>query len=407
MDFPESVTVMVLARLPIIDIARLKLVCRGWKFLLESSYFRDLYETINQRKLSSSWSILYNDQSSNTALEFFCERWGLTKSLGSCVTRFLDEMKAANNNRRVRILAITEGLILTKFGPGTFCVADPVLREWIKIPRHPPYSSQDDLQGAAIVTHMNNGDVLGYKVVRFGVSILGIGMKRDRLCFQIYSSDLGNWTYHHVSTQRPISKLLPSNPLNLNGYLHWLCRATQVIFAHDFYAPTELCRVIDLPQRSAKGYFKQPGQGDEATLTISCGSLMYMNTDTGRPNQQLKIWRLKNYISGSSKESWELLWTLRPGLDLSVGCVPVAMHPFDKEVVYLVTRKTNFLQTHAHLVIGNLRTKKFQLHKDWKQKTMEFGDYEPRLFHQFLLPQRLGSIPCPPGCTLATLTDQH
>ncbi|XP_010430853.1 PREDICTED: putative F-box protein At3g23970 [Camelina sativa] len=251
-------------------------------------------------------------------------------------------MADPNKNTRVRILAITDGLILTELGPETFRVADPVLREWIKIPHPPPYSSrQDEFQGTAIVANMNN---VGYKVVRYGVPAVGVRvMERDRLCFQIYSSDSKSWTYRHVPTQRPISSILPSNPINFNGYLHWLCRASQVIFAYDFYGPSELCVVIDLPQRSAKGTLKPLWHGDEATLTISCGPLMYMNTDTRKPTQQLKIWRLKKYTSGSSsKESWEFLWNLRPGLELCLGCVPVAMHPFDKEIVYLVTCQTNF-----------------------------------------------------------------
>ncbi|EFH51723.1 hypothetical protein ARALYDRAFT_905143 [Arabidopsis lyrata subsp. lyrata] len=96
-----------------------------------------------------------------------------------------------------------------------------------------------------------------------------------------------------------------------------------------------------------------------------------------------------------------------PGLDLGLATVPVAMHPFDKEIVYLVTCQTRFSRKHAYLVSGNLGTKKFQLHKGWKQRHREFGDYQSHLFHQFVLPQRLGSFPCPPGCTLVTLPDPH
>ncbi|KAG7559125.1 F-box-like domain superfamily [Arabidopsis thaliana x Arabidopsis arenosa] len=403
MYLPEPVTVMFFERLRIRDIAKLRSVCREWKSLLESSYFRDLYRTINHRNLSSPWSILYIDQYSNTLLEFFYEKWGLKQSLGSCVSRFLHEVKAANNNKRMGALAITDGLILlgvsTNSGPNMFCVANPVLRQWITIPQPPPCC--DGFLGAGLVSDMNNGDLLGYKVVRYGLS--GIGSEWCSLFFQIYSSDSGYWTYHYVSTERSIEKRLPSNPISSNGYLHWLCRATQVIFAYDFYAPTEFCRVIDLPQGSAK----TPVKADEETLTISCGSLMYMNIDTGRPNQQLKIWRLKNYMSDSSKESWELLWNLMPGLDLGLATVPVAMHPFDKEIVYLVTRKTRYSRKHAYLVSCNLGTKKFQIHKGWKQRHREFGDYQSHLFHQFVLPQRLGSFPCPPGCTLVTLPDPH
>ncbi|KAL1200835.1 putative F-box protein [Cardamine amara subsp. amara] len=109
---PESMKVIILARLQMRDIARIKRVCREWKSLLESSYFRDVYRTLNQRNLSSPWSILYRDKFSTTALEFFCERWGFTQSIGSCVSRFLDEVKAASKSSRVGALTITDGLIL-------------------------------------------------------------------------------------------------------------------------------------------------------------------------------------------------------------------------------------------------------------------------------------------------------
>ncbi|KAL1200836.1 putative F-box protein [Cardamine amara subsp. amara] len=241
---------------------------------------------------------------------------------------------------------------------------------------------------------MYKGDLLGYKVVQYGLS-----NNAGSFYFQMYSSDSGNWTFQFVGTERHIYNRLPSNPINLNGYLHWLCRDdTQALVAYNFYAFEWICRVIPLPERSASNFAD--------TLTISCGSLMYMNTNRGgQLNQQLKIWRLKKYTSGSSKESWELVWDLMLGLCLATE--PVAMHPFVEEIIYFVTRQTDYSETHAYLVSGNLHTKNFQLHEYWNQKHRELGDYKSHLFHQFVFPQRLSSIPCPPGCTLVTLPDQH
>ncbi|EFH53385.1 hypothetical protein ARALYDRAFT_905148 [Arabidopsis lyrata subsp. lyrata] len=286
-------------------------------------------------------------------------------------------MKAANKKKRAGILAITDGLILvdvsTKGRPTMFSVANPMLRQWIDIPQ-PPISYDIVIQGTALVTQMNNSDL----TLRFFRLIPANGL----------------------SAMSPrIVQRFSSNPINLNGCLYWLCRETNVIFAYDYYDHSEISCVIKLPT-----LFRSEGYED--TLTISCGSLMYMTTDYKR-NQELKIWRLENYISGSSKGSWELLWNLNPGLDLSFITDPVVMHPFDNEIVYLVTRQTNYSQTHVYLVSCNLGTKKFQVHKEWNQKYRNLGDYEPRLFHQFVLPQRLSSIPCPPGCTLVTLPQQH
>ncbi|KAL1200832.1 putative F-box protein [Cardamine amara subsp. amara] len=382
MDLPESLMVMILERLHTRDIARIKLVCKEWKSLLESSYFRDVY------------------------------KWGFTQSIGSCVSRFLDEVKAANKTSQVGALTSTDGLILLDMStisePDMYCVANPMLRQLINIPQPPPYSKTfwlpNGFQATALVTNKKQGDLLGYKVVRYDLSFFSYNLN-----LQMYSSDSGNWTCYAFRLERLIYSLennpLSSNPINLNGYLHWLCRESQVLVAHSFYASTGVCRVIDLPERSAR-FFERPKKDYGEALTISCGALMYMKTDSGRqPNQQLKIWRLKKYKSCSLKGSWKLLWDLTLGLCLATE--PVAMHPFVKEIIYLVTRQTDYSERHAYLVSGNLHTKTVQLHEDWKQEHRDFGDYQSHLFNQFKLPQRINSIPCPSGCTIFTLPDQH
>ncbi|KAF2607529.1 hypothetical protein F2Q68_00043439 [Brassica cretica] len=60
-SIPESVTVQIMARLPLRSIARFKSVCKQWRSLIESSYFRSLFVSLhrNASSSSSSWSLMF------------------------------------------------------------------------------------------------------------------------------------------------------------------------------------------------------------------------------------------------------------------------------------------------------------------------------------------------------------
>ncbi|CAL9233014.1 unnamed protein product [Arabidopsis halleri] len=58
--------------------------------MIDSDVFRDLYESLNSSSSSVSWSIM-STRNKTLSLEIVghhgCERWGLTDSLGSFITR--------------------------------------------------------------------------------------------------------------------------------------------------------------------------------------------------------------------------------------------------------------------------------------------------------------------------------
>ncbi|KAG2250507.1 hypothetical protein Bca52824_080643 [Brassica carinata] len=79
-SIPESVVVEI--------IARFKSVCKQWRSLIESSYFRSLFVSLHRNSSSSSsWSLMFpiKYQSPITeAIGFYgCERWDLPKSPAS------------------------------------------------------------------------------------------------------------------------------------------------------------------------------------------------------------------------------------------------------------------------------------------------------------------------------------
>ncbi|CAA7051956.1 unnamed protein product [Microthlaspi erraticum] len=390
---PESVMVMILVRLPTRAVSRFKSVCFQWKSLLGSRYFRDLYRSVNQRNLFSPWSMMREEPRAKVGMvEYFGERWGLKESPGTCLLRFLDD----HTKQRGKAVAITDGLVLIEecdiLRPSKFLVGSPVLQQWINIPSPPTLQDRRTPCKTALVTNVNNnGDLLGYKVVKYELGFSASG----GFHFQCYSSETGNWTYHQVFRDHIIFKNYNGRdlePINLNGWLLWHCPGVKLILAYDFYPttdqePQQLFRLIDLPDDESFGY------KETCSVAVSCGSLVYIRYHTG----QFRVWRLKNHKTDPSKEHWELLWNvINDGQELLViggisSCFVVTMHPFDSEVVYLEGHGN----THKYLISGNLRTEKFQVLKAYKKNGGQ-------TFWKFVLPQRHDSIPCPPGCSLVS-----
>lgn len=228
---------------------------------------------------------------------------------------------------------------------------------------------------------------------------------RDRGMFiwrvYVYSSETGLWTYKRLLSSHPVDFLGPYSPVNLNGmlYLRVIRVSTDqhgVLLAHDFYGPEsdDQCRVIPLPG-SDNSLVKR-------CLTTSGGDVIYIEL----LNRKLKVWRLNN----SDSEPWQLsrkfnIW--------SFGCVdncfPLAMNPFDTDIVYL------WSQHYGCLVSGNLQTEEFFLHlesEDWSssessfnintadsEEYMEYYSDETSvlMLSQFVLPLWMDSVPRPPN----------
>ncbi|KAG2307410.1 hypothetical protein Bca52824_027158 [Brassica carinata] len=94
---PEDLCAIILSRLPIKSIISFKLVCKNWKSLVESPFFRDLYLSHNQKSHSSSWSFMCRGCETEKFSRFF-------------ISSFLTEKF---ENRQGRVVAYTDvGLVL-------------------------------------------------------------------------------------------------------------------------------------------------------------------------------------------------------------------------------------------------------------------------------------------------------
>ncbi|KAG2243700.1 hypothetical protein Bca52824_094460 [Brassica carinata] len=159
----------------------------------------------------------------------------------------------------------------------------------------------------------------------------------------VYSSETGIWTLKILQCPYLITKL-GASAKNLNGTIYCvILNVPGVVVAHDFYSESDQFMVVHLPEHSNHSSSNNNGVVN-GVLTTSGGFLMYMKSLVQERGTVLKVWRLNN------DESWQLL--CENGLSISGSFVPIAMHPFDSDTVYLWHQQS----PSRHLVSCNLRT---------------------------------------------------
>ncbi|CAE5970354.1 unnamed protein product [Arabidopsis arenosa] len=362
MNIPE-VAFQVLVRLPLKSLARFRSVCREWKLLIDSEFFRDYFISLNSS--SVSWSIIqtrHHILSLDIVGHHGCKTWGLTRFPGSFVSFF-----AETTIRKLQVLACTDGLVLiyaeASDGTPMHYVGSPLFQEWFQIPFPPYIHLQDDVglhdhkrfNDSGLVTKMQSGTVVSYKVVWL------IAHAFAKVDFGIYSSDTGEWEIKKVTCLHSPFWFSHQKSIALNGILHWLCNFNTSFVAYDFYGDhdDDACDII---------HFPDSGKDDELrcfrrTLSTSEGSIVYFNEFGENGNRILRVWRLVKYTDGP--EAWQLFWevSLVSLIDLGIYYFPVVMHPLNSEIIYLWSRNK------TGMVLFNLRTHVFSLHKESEDET--------------------------------------
>ncbi|CAF2054740.1 hypothetical protein HID58_069720 [Brassica napus] len=412
-SIPESVTVQIIARLPLRSIARFKSVCKQWRSLIESSYFRSLFVSLhrNASSSSSSWSLMFPIKFKNPITEAIgfhgCKTWDLPKSLASYLIPFqlypnhstLDYYYIASSNGLVWI-EVCFGLDENRNIEAKFFVGNPVTREWVEI--HQP--QDPSTIATSIVTRVVNGVVSSFKLIN---TTYEVNDTNDVRSMYVYSSETGAWSFKRIRSPVPLQRAGFNKPLILNGTVYvWDKRvddgdtAPGVLVAYDFFAEEDddLCRIIPLP-----GLYNEYVR---RCLSSSGGDVIYVEI----LDRRLKVWKLKS--DNSDGEWWRLT---REEIDMAsvgfdVDCFPLGVNPFDTGLVYLWSRQ------HSCVVSGNLRTREFTLREEtetwsdgegsWRVNTSDSKKYMEGVYElntalvitlsQSVPPQWMDPVPRPP-----------
>ncbi|VYS58629.1 unnamed protein product [Arabidopsis thaliana] len=375
----DAIWTEILARLPLRIIARFKSVSKTWKSTIESVYFRRLFVSVH-RKSSTSWSLMWYGQKDLVGFHG-CETWGLPKSLSFYIPSSLCIIEGSSH-----------GLVLISENDDDCCfVGNPVLQQWIKIPPPPVHSSVFGLVSRVD----DDGFVLGFKVVKLAEVIVTNNYVSCSLSVFVYSSETGIWTCKTIHCPYQITNF---GSFTLDGTIYFdHLSEPGVLVAYDFYSEiSDQFRVIPLPDHPNHGF----NSDFKGALTTSQGFVMYIRTLAQSSSNVFKAWRLNN------DSTWQLLWKI--GLPSLIGdYVPMAMHPFDSDIVHL------WSQDHRHVVSWNLRTQKNRIlgaedndedHKDCylNQPVCEecmdeiCGCKASVRLLQLVLPRWMESVPCPP-----------
>ncbi|ESQ55071.1 hypothetical protein EUTSA_v10027176mg [Eutrema salsugineum] len=327
----------ILARLPLRSIWRFKSVCKTWKSTVESEYFRRLFLSLHQNS-SRGWSLLLLDHIELMDLHR-CKTWDLPKSFASYIH------KSKKGGQLFEYQACTNGLVFVNATQNSSYVGNPVLQQWVRIPP-PPYPYVTLPFGLVTRVDEEDGVVLSFKVVRIAAHVPKRHQSVTYLCLCVYSSETGVWTTKRLDCHHYFTNMAPT--MSLNGTLYISPSGFDdallpgALVAHDFYGESDRCRVIPLPDHNLdhNRLFKR-------ALTCSNGSVMYIKTLL---HDLLKVWMLTNNDDdddSSSSECWQLLWEIRlPFIssdDDILYYAPLAMNPFDRNLVYLWSLHNRYL----------------------------------------------------------------
>ncbi|KAG5406951.1 hypothetical protein IGI04_013070 [Brassica rapa subsp. trilocularis] len=331
----DDICALVLARLPIKIFTGFKLVCKHWKSIVESPFFRKLFMSMHQNSASSSWSLMSTDHVDPEMVGYYnqCDTWGLKRPLGSFIKSFLNHKNRNHKYIRVSAVAYSDvGWILIYAMSKTnekssLYVANPVSHECVEIFIDFLPKGFERIRFClwqwGIATRVENGILLGYTVV-----VINQKWSDTKLSCLIYSSETGMWSldtsfsnYHYCQ-----------NSISLNGNLHWLPRNNdyqEVVLSMDFYTNStgsDRCRVSPFPDLGRTTKFKR-------SCTPCHGFLMYMNIVCatkvdGSLEEKLCVWRLQS-------EGWQLISEISPGPILtSFNYSSMTINPFDAKTAY-------------------------------------------------------------------------
>ncbi|EOA19624.1 hypothetical protein CARUB_v10002951mg [Capsella rubella] len=338
MNLPEDIVINILTRLPLQSIVRFKLVCIEWKLLMGSAYFVDLCR-------NSNWSIIFygNYKSEDSKLEevkLDLPHDGHDGTHHHQSYNLLFSSVSSQSKKKVkeiRVVSCADGLVLLRVKEEedemVYYVGNPVIAQWIQLPlsSRPPRNAHtypSHYSDTGLVTRMRNGALLGYKVVR----IKNKSWNRSYFwewSFEVFSSDTGKWRVVQVSCPgHGVGMCNPSNPVSLNGKLHWL-ESSRVI-VHDFFScDDQVLRVLPLPRRTQSTEW----QRCKRICTTSQGYFVII--DVGYV-EEVKSYNVRVMRLNTEFWNWEKVWEINmASVGLGFKCLPIAINFFDSNIIYL------------------------------------------------------------------------
>lgn len=341
-NFPDSLLLEIIVRLPVKSIFKYKCVSKHWLSLISHPSFSRSYISRGLNVNNFSFRIFYRYIYVSKFKEVLNRLRPDIYNSPNFSVLFLSTFEEQQQSDQFKVLGSSKGLILIcLLGPLIYYVCDPVTRQWVTLPRgrsnapnrHPVFF------GEGLVSKVNQENVLtSYKVVR----VEWLSSESKYLNLETYSSETGEWIDHRLLCPCPIQLLKRGGgPIHFNGSLHWFVHDHGMV-AFDPYKDTKHCRVIKFPEdRDVDNEYKHDGL---YRLCDECkGELRYFEVSPEDSDFYcFSMWVLKDYEEGVWVSQFKVtrsdLWSNDPKLSdwlMRATFVPLSFHPFDSDVVYL------------------------------------------------------------------------
>ncbi|CAH8322330.1 unnamed protein product [Eruca vesicaria subsp. sativa] len=339
----DDLWALVLAKLPIRIFTCFKVVCKQWKSVMESPFFRKHFVSMHENSSSSSSWLLMSTDGRDAIMDYYhqCDIWGLKRPLSSFIKSALNDKNPNQKYLDVKVVAYSDlGLILiyaiSKIKEkSSLYVANPVSHECVEIFLDPLLEkSQLCIPQWGIATRVDENDIL----LSFKVVVVNRGLSGAMLNCLIYSSETGMWSLDNT----PFSKyFFTESSISLNGNLHWFAinkDSQDFLISMDLYTnstSSDRWRVSHFPDLEKTIKF------DRSCCRTPChGFLMYINIVSttkvdGSLEEKLCVWRLQS-------EGWQLISQISPGSILTgdfINYAPLTINPFDAKTAYFWSEK--------------------------------------------------------------------
>ncbi|XP_023752446.1 putative F-box/kelch-repeat protein At1g15680 [Lactuca sativa] len=346
-NFPDSLLIENLARLPVKSIFSFKSVCKHWQTLISHpSFCRFYYSILNSSlrpiRILDRYTWLPN-------FKEFVNRLG-TKIHSSSefsvlfLATYEEQQRGAND--QFRVLDMSNGLILfcSRSQAFVYYICDPLTRQWITLPSRKPRLISFISEG--LITRVDEDyTLIGYTIVTVEL----LKSRSNYVNIEIFSSGTGKWMVYKLPCDSPIRLWkVVSGPIYCYGALHWqVIKYDRIhgLLAFDPYKDPKSVRLIPLPD-------DRDLQSEDVDMGVcelcgeSQGTLRYFEVADDSIYTKFylfSMWVMKDYEKGEWCCEFKVRRSDLHCNDLELnnwlldvrGFHPLSFHPLNPNVVYL------------------------------------------------------------------------
>lgn len=328
-DFPDDILIQILLKLPIRSVFKFRSVSKNWLSLISDHSF--IPQFVSHSEDSPPFMLIFQMHCYKETLGFVC--------MGNVINKFASPF-LCNQTEDLKIVATSNDLILyqSTYLEAVYYVANPFTRQRVRLPSLNRRRSLG-CSKAGLMSYVRDG-IASYNVVRV-VKDHDSTSADAKLCLniEILSSERDECRSFETRDCDFDGVEFDARPcIVFQGVLHWSCNRMTALLAYDPCSSCDQCRLTSIPNEAYMS-------GMNANLGTSCGELYYFEMGgisiEGGKLPGWKLWLMRDYTRGEwrldqegKQRKIECLGVVSNVLSTYSRLLPIALHPWKKDVVY-------------------------------------------------------------------------